>query len=43
MSSAPEGKTCQIYEDLGSEVEVVDRTLGSSLNEMMCTNEEETF
>ena len=40
MSSVSEGKTCEIHENLGSEVEGIDKTLDSSLDEMMCAKEE---
>ena len=41
MSSVSGGKTCEIDEQLGSEVEWVDIKLYSSLDEMMRMNEEE--
>ena len=42
MSLVSEGKTCETHWCLGSEVEVIDETLCSSSDEMMCANEEET-
>ena len=43
MSSASEGKTCKTDVDLSSEVEETERTLDSSLDEILCANVEETF
>ena len=42
MSSVSEGKTCETHDDLGSEVEIIDKMLDSSSDEMVCTKEEET-
>ena len=43
MTSVSKEKTCEIDEWLGSKVEGIDKTLDSSLDEMLCENEEETF
>ena len=43
MTSVSVGKPCGKCGDLGSEVEVTDKTLDSSSYGMLCVNEEETF